>query len=570
MRYDLCLLLLVGGLSALPAKDTALQRIESDFAAGMLSRARAVAYQLQAIREPEKLPDPYRSLDAGLTREATRLKNEALSLIDGALPQERELLQQVLLRPELPLSLVSSGGHFKIHYTLEGINAATPDFVQAAAAAFEYCWRVEVEQLGFQPPPPDDVDGPEIDVYVLQYGDYGSTTPDRPVPSTPQEDYTSWIEMDNDFIHTPTRGLDGMRVTAAHELFHTIQFGYRSYQTTTQSSVYFYEATAAWMEDVVYDDINDYLNYLKSFFRSPEIPFTSANGTVEYGRAIFFHMLSEKYDTGIMKAIWDEMRTTEPLEALYTVLVRRGSNLNMALAEFAVWNCHTATQADTSRFYSEGHLFPALTANTSFELTSSLAISGTAAPLSTHYYKITSQAGLADILVSPSLSDPFNAVYALSWQNWTATPLSDVLAGPTSKNLASVSGSAPLWIMPIYTRSPYTAGRDLSFTFALNLGEEKSISSQIVLAYPNPFRPPADRKLTIAFLIQTAEQVSASILSEQGIEIWSQSLGACPKGWNKCEWDGKDRSGRYVASAIYLFMIRTASWTEVCKFSYLR
>ena len=242
----------------------------------------------------------------------------------------------------------------------------------------------------------------------------------------------------------------------------------------------------------------------------------------------------------------------------------------MALAEFAVWNCHTATQADSTRFYSEGHLFPALTANNSLDLTSTLTISGSSAPLSTHYYKITSQAGLADIMVSPSFSDPFNAVYALAWQNWTATPLSDVLAGPASKTLASVSGSAPLWIMPIYTRSPYVAGRDLTFNVALNLGEEKSISSQIVLAYPNPFRPPADRKLTIAFQIQSAEQVYASILSEQGVEIWSQSLGGCPKGWNKCEWDGTDKSGHYLASGIYLFVIRTATWTEMCKFSYIR
>lgn len=569
MRYDL-LLLLMGGLAALSAKDTALQRIESDFAAGTLSRAQAVAYQLQAIREPSKLPESYRSLEAGLSRETTRLKSEAFALAATADAHDRELLQQVLQRPELPLSLVSSGGHFKIHYSQEGTNAATLDFIQATAAALEYSWKVEVEQLGFQPPPPDDVDGPEIDVYVLQYGDYGSTTPDRPVPSTPQEDYTSWIEMDNDFAHTPTKGLDGMRVTAAHELFHTIQFGYRSYQTTQQSSVYFYEATAAWMEDIVYDDVNDYLNYLKAFFRSPEIPFTSANGTVEYGRAIFFHMLSEKYNTGIVNAIWDEMKTSEPLDALYKVLVRQGSNFNMALAEFAVWNCHTATQADSTRFYSEGHLFPALTANNSLDLTSTLTISGSSAPLSTHYYKITSQAGLADIMVSPSFSDPFNAVYALAWQNWTATPLSDVLAGPASKTLASVSGSAPLWIMPIYTRSPYVAGRDLTFTVALNLGEEKSISSQIVLAYPNPFRPPADRKLTIAFQIQSAEQVYASILSEQGVEIWSQSLGGCPKGWNKCEWDGTDKSGYYLASGIYLFVIRTSTWTEMCKFSYIR
>jgi hypothetical protein len=570
MTKYVCLLSVLIVHVSVAAKETAMQQIEADYLQGKLSRPQAVAYELLAIGKPAELPLSYRSLELELTRNATRLKAEAFSLARLSSPSDHDLLQQVLQRPELPLSMTSSAGHFKIHYSNSGTDAATTEFIQETAVAFEYAWKIEVEQLGFNPPPVDNVDGPEVDVYILQYGDYGSTTPDQPVASTPQDDYTSWIEIDNDFSHTPTKGLNGMRVTAAHEFFHTIQFGYRSYQTTQNNSVFFYEATAAWMEDIVYDSINDYLNYLNSFFRSPEIPFTSANGSVEYGRAIFFHMLSQKYETAIMRSIWDEMKAAEPLDALNKVLIRQGNNLNVALAEFAAWNCHTAANADTVRFYTEGRLYPALTANKSFDLSSTLTISGTALPMSCHYYKVTSLAGLADIMVSPTFSDPYNTFYAVVWQNWTGNNLFEVLAGPTTKDLSGVAGNTPAWIIPIYTRTPYISGKDLSFSFALNLGQERNLSSQIVLAYPNPFRPSVDRKLTIAFQMQTSAQVSAFILTEQGSIVWSQSLGGCPKGWNKCEWDGKEMTGQYAAAGVYLFIIRTPSWQEMCKFAYVQ
>ena len=46
-------------------------------------------------------------------------------------------------------------------------------------------------------------------------------------------------------------------MTAAHEFFHAVQFAYDA-----ADDQWFMESTATWMEDEIYDDVNDNLQYL--------------------------------------------------------------------------------------------------------------------------------------------------------------------------------------------------------------------------------------------------------------------------------------------------------------------
>ena len=59
-----------------------------------------------------------------------------------------------------------------------------------------------------------------------------------------------------------------MRVTAAHEFFHAVQFGYDYFE-----DVWLMEASSAWVEDEIFDDIDDNRQYLaKSPLSSPAAP----------------------------------------------------------------------------------------------------------------------------------------------------------------------------------------------------------------------------------------------------------------------------------------------------------
>ncbi len=137
-------------------------------------------------------------------------------------------------RPSRTTTVTSPSGHFAVHYNTTGIHAVsltdidgngTPDYVDETINAFEDSWTREIDELGYNPPPSDG-DG-VYDIYITSLGSqrvYGLTWPLGSDLTT-----ESYIEVDNNFTDANvyyTQGIDGLKVTAAHEFFHAIQFGY--------------------------------------------------------------------------------------------------------------------------------------------------------------------------------------------------------------------------------------------------------------------------------------------------------------------------------------------------------
>ena len=101
--------------------------------------------------------------------------------------------------------------------------------------------------------------------------------------------------------------LDPLQVTVAHEFFHAVQFAYDAFE-----DAWFMEGTASWMEDEVYTDVNDNLQYLAdSPLRHPEEPldFGTQNYLGWYGSWVFFRFLEEyiadQPDPSIVRAAWE-------------------------------------------------------------------------------------------------------------------------------------------------------------------------------------------------------------------------------------------------------------------------
>jgi hypothetical protein len=157
--------------------------------------------------------------------------------------------------------------------------------------------------------------------------------------------------------------LDAARVTAAHEFFHAIQFGYDFYDAFVDGTwnPYWMEISSTWMEDMAYDYVNDYLNYLPFFFGSPWVSLESSDGLHPYGSCIWAFFLQEKFGIDIMKDIWTkcgQVIGSYQIQATNDALIARGSNYDAAFREFTVWNFFTGTRADTINFYSEGNKYP--------------------------------------------------------------------------------------------------------------------------------------------------------------------------------------------------------------------
>ena len=263
-------------------------------------------------------------------------------------------------------------GHFRIFYDLSGPN--TPmlfdgtgkqigdalAYVDSVGAIFNHVWNIEIDSLGFQQPPFESGDSCyNISISDRGDGDYGITNTVDLISGTQiPERYSSNIDIDNDFIGSnyTSKGIQALRVTAAHEFHHAIQYGYGWWE---DNEIYAYELTSTWMEDVVYTDVNDYYQYLLDYFVGfhDGLSFNSGNYR-GYERCILAHFLAKRYGISIMKDVWTAMRTQPFLESLDAVLLGRGSSLQAAFGEFTYWNYFTADRADTVKYYPEGNHYP--------------------------------------------------------------------------------------------------------------------------------------------------------------------------------------------------------------------
>lgn len=261
-----------------------------------------------------------------------------------------------------------------------------PDYVDSVGAVLENVWTTEITTFGFRAPKSDLTStnhGPDgrIDFYLAQLGDqalYGYCTTDDPNAFTgtyPFYDFSAYCVIDDDFSAAEfpppsSSGLAALQATTAHEFFHAVQAAYDFFDDR-----WFLEGTASWMEDEVYDDVNDNVVYLfDSPITKPQRPLDSNNSQYGvYGGWIFFRFLSEYFasngvhDTAVIRRSWElaDGSAVGPdeysLQAIAHATRERGVSFRSLLAGFAARNDLPAKWYEEGS--SEGYPLPPLAAN---------------------------------------------------------------------------------------------------------------------------------------------------------------------------------------------------------------
>jgi hypothetical protein len=328
----------------------------------------------------------------------------------------RNRVLQAFQRAEKDTSRLSPSGRFRIHYDTTGDDApalitAGPNsqripntveqYIDSVAFCFDYAWKLEIDTLGSPPPPSDGSPGggPEYDVYVTEFvsGTFGLTTwePGDLVENGPRQRYTTYIEIENDFRGYRTPGVDGLKITAAHEFYHAIQVGsYGIWTTVPHMDSWFLELSSVWMEHVAFPAIHDYYFDLPNYFQrfrgglNQSLPFN----TLVFGgyeRSVWAHFLTKRFGRDVMRNIWTGIKVAPVLASMASVLPTYGTTLESEFALFSVWNYYTADRADPQRYYSEGGNYPRFTPNVSTSFTGLTAsVTSSAYPLSTQFYQI--------------------------------------------------------------------------------------------------------------------------------------------------------------------------------------
>lgn len=241
----------------------------------------------------------------------------------------QKVLAKQLAAPVLssPATYKLSGGHFLIHYSSDPTSAdappltdannnGIPDWVETVASTFEDVYASYVAR-GYQPAP--TAGGAPYDIYLSNLapqGYYGVTNSGSAVSAPYPNAFTSWMELDNNFtdaiykpsLYTP---LQSLQITAAHEYHHAIQYGYTFY-----FDIWYAEATSTWMEDELYDSVNQNYSYLNAWFTNSTTPLDLAvdanavSSGAGYGRWIFNRYLSEAYPTqNAVRSSWEKVGT---------------------------------------------------------------------------------------------------------------------------------------------------------------------------------------------------------------------------------------------------------------------
>lgn len=505
------------------------------------------------------------------------------------------------LRPRtLPDTL--GGVHILLHYTTTGSNAIRtnpPGYLDSVLAVFEHVWQVEVESLGYSSPPADFGRGGDnrYDVYILNlgFGYFGFTTPESTI-----QNYRafSFITIENDFAESgySSDPVSGLKVTAAHEFFHAIQFGYDAYEfdfldpdNNATYKPWWLEASSTWMEDVVYDSINDYVGYLRFFYKYMWMSLGAfsyggdARAFHPYASCVWPIYLTEKYqDLDIMRQIWNICGSVggyNTLPATNTVLNAYGTNLQNAFLDFEIWNFHTGVFADPNRYFSEGSQFPE--AETTAYISDLTAEPSFTIPNNIRYPEHLA----ANYIIMRSVADASGGVVAnfdgqdISGQEWRVALLGfksgdsryqDMQVGPFSGDGAGawLGWNSYRCVVLVPTVSGQSANYS-SFTYGGTLNYDPNLAGggtpdlRAGQAYPSPYIIAASDSVTIPYSLDKSYakkdlglwiyDLSGNLVREiPGEKFLFTDPGEYKSG---IRWDGRNENGEYVASGIYIYLL---------------
>lgn len=203
---------------------------------------------------------------------------------------------------------------FCVHWTAKGRKAPSlkdgdgdkiPDYIEEILGATAQTFLVENTNLGWEVAPSDGKLGGDsaVDIYItaLPDGLYGFAQTD-PKQKGPKQH--SFLVLDDDYkgFKGAATPLELMQATLAHEYNHVLQFGYDLFQ-----DVWMFEATATWIEELVFSEVDDWTNFVPAFSELPFLALISPDKM--YGTSIFNHWLSARYTPAVIEQAWAVSRT---------------------------------------------------------------------------------------------------------------------------------------------------------------------------------------------------------------------------------------------------------------------
>jgi subtilisin-like proprotein convertase family protein len=331
--------------------DKAIKLIEGDYTSGRINYEESLLQKFYSAFDKSK--SLYKTTASGsFSKCGTELVKEYRQnrgkLSASAISEIESYLNRPFQKTATSLTYISPSGKFELTYDTTGANAVpsadtdndgVPDYVEWVASYFDYSWAYTIDTLGYLAIP-IGTGRYQVGFEDMEY--YGYTDVENDAKRI------THIVMENDFKgfssnNDPEGKQKGAaKVTAVHEFKHATQFVYTKWSDPS----WLLEMDATWMEDIGYDYVNDYYNYLSaSHLTDPTRAFADGKG---YEDCIFMHYISQKNGIPANRKIW-ERRKTYSSETVFTtfdkVLAAYSSSFADALREYFAWNYATGSRA---------------------------------------------------------------------------------------------------------------------------------------------------------------------------------------------------------------------------------
>ncbi len=248
---------------------------------------------------------PYRSLTPWVV-DLIRMDHGLAPQLDWSAPGAPDpdaLRDAAARRPAYTTEGLVESENILLHYDMDDDAQVAMAAMIEAKGLLDIVWDSIVGPRingGLAWPAPDSDNGnggdERYDVYIdnLLPGLYGVTYADQ--PSGPYQ-YSAYTVIGDWMDEGETS------VTLAHEFSHGCQYGWDALE-----DAWWFESPAIWIEDIVFDDVDDYLLWIYDSWRYPELPLDAVQ--MAYPHGIFVRWMSETFGNDIVRQIWDRAAET--------------------------------------------------------------------------------------------------------------------------------------------------------------------------------------------------------------------------------------------------------------------
>lgn len=546
------------------------REIDQAFREGKINLDQKILYKLYASKDTQKLPEAYKTENESIIKCGTPAisdyQNNKSQLSPATISEAESVLGLSAIQAQETYQ--SPSGNFTIHYETSGEHAVppadsdgdnVPDYVEEVAAAADSSYQHEVQNLGYTDPL---ANRSNIDVYILNleviYGQSNGV----------------YIEIENDFSEgfPPNDDPEGdqigaIKVTIAHELKHIVQYSASQWQGEVFNWL---EMDATLMEEVVYDNVNDYYNYIQSsqsIFKNPEESFYA--GT--YYHVTWALYFEEKYGSQFWVDVWKIIESNPVIPMVDALTLNLGSPeaFDRAYIESQLWHFASGPGNSAPNFgFEESDHYPAPEITTEANLYNENFTIPRSSPLDSpqgfaaKYFNVSQPNNLeGDLRLEAASQGENNGVGIIAYFN----------NGNAESSIFSLSETEPVVKMSnldweninrlglvLTNSSTSSSGSGDPIFVAIGSNEFDNTLSQ---NYPNPFNPSTQ----IRFTLEEDTHVKLKVYDSAGRLVKTLVDEELTAGLYEPTFDG---SG--LASGVYLYQLVTDRQQIVKKMTLIK